>query len=104
MRSKYFNSLLIPVLLLFLSGSVNLYWYAKFDNRIPVEVAKLAKLQSALQLIDCQSLNKDVVLSIARGNLEDVQSFAKILFYAGCVFILIGIVNLAVVVKHLKWI
>jgi hypothetical protein len=94
--------MLIPVLLLFLSGAVNLYWYAKFENRIPVEMAKFAKLHSALQLIDCQSLNKDVVLSIARGNLEDVQSFAKILFYAGCVFIFIGLVNLAVAFRHLK--
>lgn len=102
MQSKFFNALLLPLLFLFISGVGNLYWYSKFDARVPVEQAKLAKLKDAIQSVDCQALNKNAVLLIAQGNVEDGTNFAKILFYEGFVFIFIGIVNFAVILRYLK--
>ena len=102
MKAKYFNVLLLPMLCLLLAGAGNLYWYSKFDARIPVQQAKLAKLQSAIQLLDCQALNKGAILSIAQGNFEDGKSFAEILFYEGLGFIFIGIVSFASIFRYLK--
>jgi hypothetical protein len=102
MQSKYFNPLLIPVLFLLLTGVGSFYGYTKFDAHIPIEQSKFAKLQVAMQSVNCQAINKDALLSIARGKLENTQTFAEILLGASQIFILIGIMNFAVIYKYLK--
>ena len=102
MKSRFFNTLLIPVLLSFLAGVMTLYGYMKFDSLILVEQNKVVKLQSTLKLIDCKAIDKDTILAIAQGKVEGIKDMANILFYFGWFFIALGITNLDFVYKYLK--
>jgi uncharacterized membrane protein YgcG len=102
MQSKYFNVLLILALLLFFFGVATLYLYARLDAQVPIKQSKYAKLQVEIQSVDCQALNKNAVLLIAQTKHDDIEAFANIFYVAGLIFILIGIVNFAVIYKYLK--
>ena len=94
--------LFFPVLLLFLCSGFGMYWHQKIASQIPIAEAKLSKLQSVVQLIDCPTLNKQVVISNARELVEQDNRIAEVYFLMGLLFFMIGIVNTTIVLRYLK--
>ena len=102
MKSRFFNVLQLPVFFLFLAGVITLYGYVKFESLIPIEMQKVAKLQSEIHLlVDCKAINSDAILSIAQGKVESIKSLADVMFYFGFFCISLGITNFIIVIKYL---
>lgn len=102
MKSKFLNALLIPIFLTFLCSGICLYWHIQISQRIPASESKFRKLESAIQLIDCRSLNKEFVISNARELVEQDKRIAELFLLMSLLFLMIGIVNLAVVLRRFK--
>mgnify|MGYP001598683029 CR=1 FL=1 len=102
MKSKFFNILLLPPLMALLCGVICIYLFVRFDARVPVQETNLANLQSSIQLVDCQVLDKGVVLAIAQGSLEDRKNFVELFLIVGLLFFAISVVNCVVVLNHLN--
>lgn len=94
--------LLIPAIVLFLGAAGFLYSYVRIDARTPMLDAKFAKLQGAIQEMDCQLVDKDAVLSIVRESDEMEHRYAQLFLLIAALFSALGILNLAIVLSHLR--
>jgi hypothetical protein len=97
-----FNPLLLPVLLMLLSGAVNLYLHAKYQALVPIDEARHMKLQKSPELANFEPNSREALISLAREAIEDDQRTAKTLYYVGMLFIYIGVINFLVILKYLK--
>jgi hypothetical protein len=101
-RSRLSNLLMLPLLLMLLSGGVNFYLHSKYEALIPVDKARYTQLQESLQSAKLDPASRKTVIAIAREAIDDDERTSRILFHVGFIFIYIGIVYLIVVWKHLK--
>lgn len=95
MDANHLGKHLIPIVLALCCGVVSLYWYFKFESRLPGAVAKVEKLQAGLRSLDCPALNKDVVLAIARESVEQDRRFAEVYLLVSLLFLGIAVTSFA---------
>lgn len=100
-KSRCSSLLILPLLLMLLSGSANFYLHSKYMALVPVDEARYTKLQQTLQAAHYNPATEKTVIAIAREAVEDDQRTARILFHVGFIFIYISIVYLIVVWKYL---
>ena len=96
------NLLILPLLLMLLSGGVNFYLHSKYEALVPLDKARYTELQQSLQSAKLDPVSEKTVIAIAREAIDDDRRTSRILFHVGFIFIYIGIVYLIVVWKHLK--
>lgn len=102
MKAKFLSVLLIPVWIAFLGGAGCLYWYSKFDAQSHSEEVQLNHLQDAIKTIECPSLNKVGVLSIAQRSITQARRFGDLFEAFGIILFGIGGLNFALVWGYLK--
>jgi hypothetical protein len=101
-KQGLFNPLLLPVLLMLLSGAVNLYLHTKYHALVPLDEARYMELQKSPQLANFDPNSRETLISMAREAIEDDKRTAKTLCYVGMLFIYIGLINFVVILKYLK--
>ena len=94
--------LLIPAVILFLGAAGFLYSYVRIDARTPMLEVKFARLQGAIEEIDCQLVDKDAILAIVRESDEMEHRYAHLFLLIATLLCALGILNLAIVLRHLR--
>ncbi len=102
MKSTFFNQLLIPIWIILIVSIGSLYWGFQFHAGAHDAEIKYNHLNNAMSLVECPTLNKNVVLAIARTSYTHGQQLANILFAFSFFLFMLGFGNLVLVWKHLK--
>jgi len=79
-----------------------LYWDYKFHARALVEENRFSEFESKIKTIECPTVNKDVVLTIARRSVDLGHDFGYLFRGGAILFFGIGVLNFSLVVSHLR--
>lgn len=102
MKTMLMNTLLIPGWIALLVATGCLYWDYKFHAQALKAENDFSVLEAGIKTIECPTVNKDVVLTIARNSIEQGQRFGDLSRSGAILFLGIGFINFVLILRHLK--
>ena len=105
MKSILLNKLLIPIWITLIVGIGNVYYSFKYDALADVKEAQFKSVEKQMLAIQCNDINKDVLISISRQTFKSLRDTADILrsfsfFLFGLCFLMFINVRKSLKLKH----
>jgi hypothetical protein len=102
MKSYVLGSMLIPAIVTLFVGIGCQYYSFQFRAQVVDTQAKVIRLQNLIRLVECPTLNKEVVISIAQGSVTHKEQLEEILRYFALFLFGVSAVNFWGVMKQLR--
>ena len=101
-KSLLRRSLLFPVWIVLASAIGCGYWGFKFEALADAKEVSFNSVEQQLSAIDCKQIDTETLLSIARLSFESPRDEAKILWSFAVFLFGVGVLNLGLVLEHLR--